>query len=258
VNDPYGYPGGSSPPTSNSTAATFVTELLARYNDVIDSVQVWNEPEYSLAFFWNGTAAQMAALARAVAGPVRAAGKTVMAPSEHKETGVNLVAFLNAADGSGGFGRDHIDEVSFQAYGYYGLRDHRKPPTVEITATYINGIKAAIVAGGRTVVGTPIHFSEIGYGPSGTDPDLLASTPYDIAMYLEQTAIVCFTQGVQSVCLYQHDTATAGNPSINPVIAQACGRIASLAGRTITALTLERTGGYRLDTSLGPVYFGHV
>jgi hypothetical protein len=254
--DPYGYLGGNSPPTNNADAAAFVTALLARYGDVIDRVQVWNEPEYSLVFFWNGSAAEMAALAKAVATPVRAAGKIVVAPAEHKDTGVNLTAFLNASDGAGGFGRQHVDECSFQAYGRYGLRDHRYAIALEIAASYITGVRAAIVAGGLSI-NTPLHMSEFGYANAPDNADLLASTAYDLARWLEMISVVCLINGIKSVAIYTHDNSLCGNPSTSTEVAAACGRVAELSGKTLTALTLQARGDYRLDTSAGPRYFGH-
>lgn len=59
--DPYGHPGGSSPPRAVAPLHDFITALVQRYNarqTRIQFLEIWNEPHFERvkAEFWWGTA----------------------------------------------------------------------------------------------------------------------------------------------------------------------------------------------------------
>lgn len=132
-NDPYGTPGGRAEPSSTAFTTAFVTWLMTNYGDLIDYLEIRNEPKYNTtgSSFYSGTPSTLAQEARIVnitAKPIKPSVKIIgiaaadctgtdTLPAGSSNSGVQITnLFLSASDGNGGLGKDWIDILSFHSY----------------------------------------------------------------------------------------------------------------------------------------------
>lgn len=233
--DAYNYNGGGSPPNSLTSLSDFVTALVTRYTPKIKFLSTWNEASYAqdgTGFFW-GSAADLAAMARAVKIAARAVDGAIVLASPDFTGTANVAPFLNASDGAAGFGRQHVDLIAYHPYTSYGWYDRKQSINMEL-AVVDTALRAQIVVGGLSA-GTPVYGTEIGYASSPSDPKLLASTPGNLAAWIKRLALRAAALSWKSVYFYSHDSAYSGNPSINYECSTALNFIHGLlAGRTLT------------------------
>lgn len=149
--DPYGVPGGIAEPASMSTLSAFVTWLMTNYGNLIDYLEVWNEPKYSIgnASYFSGTPSKLAEMAKTINQAAKAVKPGI------KILGVGCTGvlytgagsgidytnqFLAASDGGAGFGKDWIDILTVHTYAHDGANDIR---ALKNTKGYIDGIKSS-------------------------------------------------------------------------------------------------------------------
>jgi hypothetical protein len=247
--EPWRYPylpGGGSPPRDPAVAAAFVRALLARHPGQIHFVEVWNEPNFGPGRggpngrwpehsrepgFFTGTAADLAALTRAVKAVLPAEVRLMAAGWEGQALegghGNSLIRFSRAPDGAGGFGRDHIDAISVHAYTY---RDDPNSLIRELKAYR----QRFAEAGYRS--GLPAFVTEVGAeAPMAWTRD--RPLPEHKSLSIKRWLYIPSALGFSAVFLYKHSTMhTLGDPARDPVVARAIaeGRNA-IRGRTLIA-----------------------
>lgn len=167
----YGDLGGRAEPANMTSLASFVTWLMTNYGDLIDYLEVWNEPKYNTtgSSFYSGTPAKLAEMARtinltakAIKPSIKILGVAVAdctgtdtLPAGSSNSGVQITnLFLSASDGNGGLGKDWIDILTFHSYasGSPNLSQF------DGTKTLIDNMKAA-----NGVTSMPIWANEFNY-----------------------------------------------------------------------------------------------
>lgn len=264
--DPYGGLGGNSPPSSQASLSEFVTRLVQRYNtELIRNnggqkklrfLEIWNEPTYTVASnsFFIGTEADMAAMARTVKLAAKAVDPSIVlvSPSFTGNTS-HITSFLNASDGAGGFGRDHVDAIAYHPYSTDLPGSSPLGKSVGTPMTVDANVRAAVVAGGLAG-STPLHNMEIGIASSSTDT-LLSRAPVWKAQYVARISALYAALGWQKVVWYGHDNNLSGNPSISPEVGDALAWAAQLAGKTLTSVRLLSNGRIRVTHSGGVMVY---
>ncbi len=237
--DPYGKPGGDTPPRDLRFVGRFVRALLERYNAGgvrrIQYVEIWNEPTFDGKQVWKGTAEDLAALGRAVylAAKATDAGVKVLWPAfiDSLEAGVRVPnlykythqAYANASDGAGGHGRDWADALNF----HYYFGDRRHP--VGNLMDHEDSMLAV-----RRWLERPdwaIHLSEMGFldGVGERYP-----TDRKIAL-IHRWVMTSAAYGNRTCNLYSYESETnLGAPAVNRSISQAIAEIHErIVGRRI-------------------------
>lgn len=242
--DPYGQPGGASPPASTTSVQTFLTALLTRY-PYIKYVEIWNEPRYVVGSFWEGTAAQLVTHANAVYTTVKGINSSikVLAPGLNHPT--ELDQFLSAQDPvSTKFGYECIDGLAFHPYEALGtvadaLNYSLDPPRVERARLGMNKV-------GRPSM--PLYVSE--YGVSGSvDATLaafLALPAADRKARIGRTLAIYAARGCQTFILYGYGWEYCGNLQTDTTgVIAAVNEFHSACGKTFPAgsITVNRTTG---------------
>lgn len=260
TNGPYGGNGEASPPTSNATAASFITALLTRYNTggvrKIKYIELWNEPSFAQVVdnlhYWWGTAAQLVATAKAVADAARAVdpGIIILSPGFDQVSPVNnLAIWLAANDGSGNLGKNLIDGVAFHAYystGYGPMSIFNGGTNYYVDITRV---KAAIIGAGLSA-STPIYCTEWGLSTAVGGTVLAQFAALSAAQRkarIGRTLLMAALQGVQFFGVYAY-----GSPSENlsgDLVGDTSGALAALvdiqskiAGKTLTNATINQDG----------------
>lgn len=263
--DAYGTTGGAGVPTSTASIATFLTQLLARYNAVsavnptgakmIYAVEHRNEPSFtavnSASRTWNGTFAQLAAEAKSVYQAVKAADSSclVVGPGF---TGGNFIdsvtptnqvyGFMNASDGAGGFGRQWTEGVGLHLYG----AENRQ----EVLKTNLDSFKQTLTQSG--VASTfPLWDTESGYEV------WVAATPSaQLAVLVERIHAIKAALGFQhtnhfQMDAYQPDTAYAlVSTTLDSVVRAGFARCVSrLAGKSMTYCAINQNGTVTYTTN---------
>jgi hypothetical protein len=262
--DPYGGLGGNTPPSSNTYLSDFVTRLVTRYNTdsirnnggakKIKYIETWNEPTYEVSStsFFTGSASQMAAMAKTVKTAAQAVDPTItlLGPSF---TGTSRVtSFLNASDGGAGFGRDHIDAIAYHPYA----ADVPGLATLNTTSNIIaldTELRAAIVAGGLAS-SFPVYGMEQAIAAS-VSSSLLNRPAEWKAKYVFRVSAIQAALGWKKVTWYSHDDVFFGYPANSNLISGALAAVASLAGKTITAIQLLSNGVFRVTHSTGIIEY---
>lgn len=208
-NDPYGQPGGASPPASTTSVQTFLTALLARY-PFIKYIEIWNEPRYVVGSFWEGTATQLVTHANAVYTTVKGINPAIKVLAPGLNHNPELDAFLAAQDpGSSKFGYECIDGLAFHPYEALAtigdlLSYSADPPRVERARFGLNKV-------GRPSI--PLYVSE--YGISGsvdaTLTDFLALPTLQRKARIARTLAMYAARGAQAFILYGHGWTLCGD-----------------------------------------------
>lgn len=180
--DPYGAPGGASPPANIASYANFVTALATRYRGRIFAYEVWNEPDIS---FWTGTPQQMAELERACVAAVRAADPAALIVAPPPSGGGMYLGPLDwyerflAAGGA-----QPSDVIAFHFYSDRAEQDIGK-------AAAFRSLLAAYGLAAK-----PLWHDEsgIGYDGSGSMPDVVA--------HVARSYIINWALGVQMLAWY--------------------------------------------------------
>lgn len=258
VLDPYGAPGGSSNPTSLTSVSDFVTTLITRYNSGaqkrIKALEIWNEPSFDATGYWLGTADQLAAIARTARLAAEAVDPSIITFSPGFASVSTVAPFMNAGDGSGGFGRDHVKGFSVHPYSRYGWWDPIYGWGNNV-AMGLQDFRNAATAAGLSG-GIPMYVTEIGYTPNPGDPVLARLKPANFADWITRVSLASAAAGCRMICFYSYDGVLCGDVSANPRIGEAVTRLHdNISGRTITAIDLLTDGALRVDTSLGVVFF---
>jgi hypothetical protein len=228
---PYPYlPGGGSPPKDPRAAANFVSALLQRHPGMIQFVEVWNEPNFGWAGsdplrdrwrqaapgFFTGTASDLAAVARAVRSVLPASVKLLVGAWEGQDASPtqtnSLLRFAAAPDGSGGFGRDHVDALSVHVYTY-------KNDPNSVIPTLRNYLARFKQAGFPATMDR--YVSEVG---AEAPAFWTAQTPSlrDKVRTVKRWCMIPAALSYKGVYLYKHSLErTLGDPDRNPEIATA-------------------------------------
>lgn len=226
-------PGGGSPPRDPQMAANFVSELLARYPDRIDFLEIWNEPNFGPgtdplkdrwtpdlgdAGWFTGTAGDLAEMARVVRGVLPAktklmAGAWAWQAADGDDGPDNSVLRFGAApDGAGGKGLDHVDALSVHLYTY------RFDPN-----SLINELRNYDKLFAKS--GYPSTMRRYVTETGAWDPGKFTQTtpPMDEKVrIMKRWCLIPAALGYSGVYLYKHSTlGTMGDPANFPEIATA-------------------------------------
>lgn len=250
----YGVNGSFSAPADMAYLGDFVTALLTRYKGKIHYLEIWNEPAYDdTSHFFKGTATEMAQMARTVYRAAKAVDPSIIvtSPSDWSAGGY-LVQFLNASDGAGGFGRQWFDDVCVHPYYRWWHTDPRLAADKDIRI-YMHALRLQLVNGGLPY-NAPVHVGETGYASDRNAPELLASTPAELARWAIRYAIGLAICDVKSCLMYCYDTTNAGNPLANRVVAEAWDAVnRAVAGKNLRSVHVTTSGAYRIEYADGSV-----
>lgn len=265
---PFGLNGEGAPPQNTGTRDgntnvyvdlyDFVKTLVTRYNtDTVRNnggikkigwLDVWNEPTFdqipgSTRYFW-GTAAEMAAMARTVKLAAKSVDNAivVMSPAFSTLSSDPISAFLAASDGASGFGRDHIEALTYHPYyvSAPGL-----PLLGDTPAALDAKLKAQMVAGGLAE-SFPIYANEQSFAAGPTDQAVFW-TKADQALYIRRISMLQAALGWKTTIWYCYDDELLGRPDQNTLVAAALSDAHhSLAGRTIERCEIHAKGRVRL------------
>lgn len=242
--DPYGNPYGASP-ADPSAVSTFITALLTRYNsngrNFWKYIEPWNEPAYDgTSGFYKGTAAQMAAIAKAVYQSAKAVDPTIIVttPSDYSAGGY-LAPFFSASDGSTGTGKDWFDVICVHPYYRYWDTDlYLERGRGTNVGVYMRALRSNLTAAG--VSSSTIIWGESGYAssPSSSEHLSIQANPnkeFLYALWAKRQALGCIIEGVSAMLLYDYDgpLSLSGNPVTSTIISKAWNDIASLQGKSI-------------------------
>ena len=259
--DAFGKPGAGGPPQTLEYLAEFVTAVVQRYNTSRDRgihfFEIWNEPHFqrdNKGFWWGGPD-QLAAMGRVVYQSAKRVdpGITILSPGfdgiptghfNPNQQGVqaSMRLYLQAPDGNGSNGAHWLDGIAIHTYDAY-ITD----PTHGIEGTLLQVTETLQHLGIRV----PVYTTEAGYGAK-TDFGR-GSLAYKATLLRRQAAAQA-AYGVKALCYYAHDDDYIGNPSQNPIIANALTDISNtLAGRQLKQVTVLPTGEVRVITQSGTV-----
>lgn len=260
-NDAYGFQNGHFACGDNAEAANFATALMQRYGDIIDVFEGRNEATFDTSLrFYSGSAAALAATCRAMRLAAKAVKPSVkFIGMSDWSAGNKLITFLNASDGSGGFGRDSMDWVAVHPYGWFWHQDTRYAITQRIEH-YMLSLRANMASGGLAA-DMPIVFGETGYSGSLATSEFLAATPADFANWIQRMTLGAIALGVRMIFPYAWDTLHSGNPSQDSKVRAAWERCAAfcLRGGTLREVVYrETTGEYLARTDAGVTVFPNV
>jgi hypothetical protein len=260
--DPYGKPGGSSPPRNLEDLQTFIHTLVSRYNGKgrrgIHFIEIWNEPhfqEYPGPQFWAGSASQLAQMGRIVCQAAKrvdpqirvlspgftgdlAGNLDVRSPSIKDVRKSSIYQHMTASDGNGGVGGQWCDGVAFHVYNApFSGPNIGFMAEIERLRTLLRLLKLEQL---------PLIDTEFGFlEPNAFHEKTLAEQ----AAILRRCAAIQAALGVQGMFFYSHDDDLVGNPSKHVEIASAIGEIhASLAGKRLIQVTLLSEGRVRVET----------
>ncbi len=248
--EPWRYPylpGGGSPPKDPASAAAFIKALLERHGDSIHYVELWNEPNFhwtgkdlvkdrwlpsnSDPGFFTGTAADLAAMAAALAPVMTAKTKLLMGSWEGqsgtKSMTSSLLRFAAAPDGRGGTGKQHVQAISVHCYVY----ENDPNKLIEELRDYNERLESA---GYPTA--TPRMVSEMGAEAPGfwtaDYPSMTAKV-----RNIKRWCMIPAALGYQAVYLYKHSKMrTLGDPAKAPELAAAIGEMRNaLRGKRLRA-----------------------
>lgn len=165
--DQFGTLGALAEPASMASLSAYVAWVLQTYPD-FTHIEFWNEPKYNntVSSYFSGTATKLAEMARTVrlvrdsvrpGMPIMGVSATGLAAFDGSaDTGIaHTNSFLAASDGSGGFGKDHIDILSVHTYMHDGTNNIRFVPNMK---GYLDTIKASNGIGSM-----PVWCTEFGY-----------------------------------------------------------------------------------------------
>jgi len=239
--DPYGQPGGESPPTDVRYVEKFIGALTQRYNGDgtrrVKMIEIWNEPVFSgeVKKFWIGTAQELAEVGAALYTSAKAvdAGVTVLWPGfvewyDGVVVWPQQVEYGNAP-ARGKTGKDFADAFAFHYYDFNN--DHN------VLMDTIESARATQAELGKS--DWKEHNTEVGIG-DGRAADLSSE---DVAQRIQRWSILSAAYGTATMNLYSHDGGNIKNPSENPVVSAAIDASHQrLAGKTITAGGLLNDG----------------
>lgn len=236
--DAYGSAGGGQVPTDMNTAATFALAYLGRYNAVsavnptgakmVMGIEIQNEPSHAATGTasqnWCGTTSELAQFARIVFGAIHSTYPEVLRIGPGYTSGASMIngvgdanslhAFLTAADGAGGFGKDHIDGVAYHQYFLANSTD------MAIYASRIDHMRSVMVAAGLAS-DFPLYQTERGVD-SLLDPRAHA-----------RCAVVAAAKGVKMDVTYTWDSY-----KMNPRDYPECRAALELVGQRLPGKTL--------------------
>ncbi len=247
--DPYGIVGGGSPPTSQVHVSTFITQLVTRYLGKIKWLEIWNEPNFVVGSFWQGTAAQLATLSDTVRMAAKAVDPNINILSPGLNNITTMDSFLTAQDPTSlNFGHQVIDGLAFHPYNSTALVFDAL--NMELNAPRVQRARFAVAKVGSP--GMPVFATESGI--SGTPADQTVTDFYALptearkARNFRMLAINA-ALGVQALFLYSYGTAQTGlsGDLVNDTNGAAAGVDAfyPACGRTFTAgsITQNRVTG---------------
>lgn len=177
---PWLSPGIASPPRNLSDWRDYVRTVAERYVGVIDAYQIGNEP--NLAWFWQGSRAELTRLVRVAVEEIRAADPDaqIVAPAPivtSPASAVGAVRWWQAMNGTG------VDALAIQWYPPAGAAPQDLGPILD-------RMRAGIT--GSDLVGTPVWITEVNHrARSGSARALI-----------DQTMRVAQGKGVERVYWY--------------------------------------------------------
>ena len=250
-NDPYGYPGGSDRPENLADLSSFITALVTRYAGKI-WIEIWNEPYFTqdwTGFFW-GSAENMAAMARTINIAAKAADPTIQVLSPGFTLGQHIVTFLQASDGAGGFGKNHIDGLCCHFYDVMAYKEY-PAGTVSSVSNFMFWLTKYLSDSGMSTT-FPIYDTEHGwYNPAHP---WLAKSEAERAIELKRIAAVQSSHGIKSVCWYSYDGNFIGTPNIanSQSMSQSisdCHNV--LSGKQLRNIGIRLDGSWLITTDAG-------
>ena len=259
--DPYGQPGGASPPKTLQCAAEFIRALILRYNGDgthrISFVETWNEPNFVQSYndFWWGTAEQLVALSRVLHLAVKqvdagvrilspgfagnlAGSLSLASPRLTDAISSSLYQYLSAPDGFGNRGSRWCDGVAFHCYN---------APVGGPNRSFVLEIQRLRRLLELMHISLPIYETEMGFlcGDS-----FHAVTPLEQGLILRRCAALHAGLGVKGLYFYSHDDEFVGNPALHPEVAEAIGDVhAMIAGQTLKQVTMLADGNVKVTTA---------
>ena len=259
IADDYGSLGGCAPPKDLAAVSEFIVALLTRYNSKdkrIQFIEIWNEPAFhqDLHSFWTGSAAELAAMGKAIYQTAKAVDPTIriLSPgfnrfgtgglSELTLPDENAIyEYLSAPDGAGNIAGRWCDALAIHTY----------EARIVDASHGIEGLLARIRRMLKLLgLNLPIYNTEIGYEQKGSDfahSDLAGK-----ASLLRRQAAVQAALGVRGMYFYSHDDDLVGDPSRHVEIAHALDEINSrLAGKTLRQVTILGNGKVRVESTDG-------
>jgi hypothetical protein len=267
----YGRAGEGSPPASYVQFEDFVNKLVARYvarGTPLHAIETWNEGPLNgvisaSSFFW-GTAADMARMARSVKIAARAAQPSIVVLGPALDSTAALTIFLNASDGSAGFGRDHLDDgaggkiISFHPYnmllpdGSGSVTEARYASPAAMDAA----VNSALAAGGLTAATTVKHASEFALTWDINDVALARYNDEFKAAYVGRISFWLAALGWRSAMWYLHDNAMFGNPSTSPRVSDMLDQCnAVIPGSTLAKIELMASQRFKNSFANGNTFF---
>jgi Glycosyl hydrolase catalytic core len=233
---------GATPPTDNTKAAAFASAFINHVRATFPGITIdwehWNEP--NLLQFWNGTAAQLLALNRAVYAVLHPLGIKILSPSGSGSVAIGnfILSYLTACAGNFPF-----DVFAYHAY----LHDGQRTPNSGL-AQIINDIKVKKNTFGISAM--PIWFTEGSWGtdseyPNGTNPPGLTDT--EQATYLTSMYSIDKASGIEVFCWYSWNNSHGfGVLAIgSPPVANAAG----LAFASLLGVPVSKTATFSLPVA---------
>ncbi len=275
--DAYGTAGGSSPVDSQADVTDFITTLVTRYNDAggawrlahptlgkgIDYLEIWNEPSFAQTctnLFWNGTAAQLATMAKTVYQAAKAVDSTITVLSPSFTGDGNLDTYLAASDGAGGTGASWMDGLAYHYYSRGESGSMAWTPCCDLSDA-IATTKTSLSDAG--IAGKPIYDTEHGF-QRGVSQDQ-AFFRLDDKVRAEQFQKLAIWEAMEAIKMLVAYAYESGNEGSDGWGAKAFERTAALqcavaqihahvAGRTITQVVHDDNGHYRVTFASGPTF----
>lgn len=247
--DPYGYAGGSDRPANLTDLSDFVTALVTRYSGKI-WIEIWNEPYFTqdwTGFFW-GSDTDMAAMARTIKVAAKAVDPTIQVLSPGFTLGHQIFTFLGAADGAGGFGKNHIDGLCCH---FYDVQARNEYPGRSSVADFMYWIKKYLSDSGMSS-SFPVYDTEHGW--YDTTHPWLAKPEEQRAVELKRLAAIQASHGIKSIAWYAYDGAHIGTPNIANSAAmskaiQDCHTV--LGGKQLRNISIRLDGSWLITTDSG-------
>lgn len=248
-NDPYGYPGGADRPANLTDLSDFITALVTRYSGKI-WLEIWNEPYFNqdwTGFFW-GSAADMAAMAKTINIAAKAVDASIQVLSPGFTLGQQIVSFLTAADGSGGFGKNHIDGLCCH---FYDVQAYKEYPGRSSVADFMYWLKKYLSDSGMSTT-FPVYDTEHGWYDAAHP--WLSKPESERATELRRIAAVQASHGIKSVAWYSYDGSFIGTPNIANSMAmskaiQDCHTV--LGGKQLRSIGIRLDGSWLITTDSG-------
>jgi hypothetical protein len=256
--DAYGVIGGSYPPATVDANGlytelyNFVVALITRYKGQIQYIDPWNEPNF-VGSFWQGTAAQMAKIARTVREAAKSVDPTIVVTSPSFNSDASCQAFMAASDGATGALTAQNGAWSAEVWSYHTYNENPFAGAAGSSSTTgIANRKAYLVAAG--IANPIICVTEKGWTTAASTFFSLSQSQQ--ADFIRRELIRVASQGVRVFMLYSYESYYCGYIVSSPLIQAAIGDVHDrFAGKTYTAIEQTSWGRMKCTTLDGSVLY---